>query len=1026
MKVKKYILTLLMLLITLIQPVKAQEWQGSTGGQSGWGGTGCSKCSWLYGDTGLGARISLYKYDEKNLVFISSVDVSNDPSFIGNTVYKTTHGQSRFYYTDAEGLVNFENVELTSKKGKIVPISNFFEFTFESGFGPKFEKALANYLNKDTLNNIKKMFDVDINETDLSKYYIIVEAAMTFRNKKQNIFTYGTGYEYMKIKNEWDKDESLNGSYENFSWSQGNLILSYLYNSIFVKIDLEKQGQYTGSTRYDYYNFVNPDGSGLIKPLSLSPITYEKFGDFEKYEKYYNSNYPYGLTVMWLGNNSPPTPPPDTPTITVSCTSTCAGKSGDELLSCAENYCASQQEVDSKATKAACITNKCKYNYVGLSCSDDKTLNGNDTICSKMTSSTKKTCEIKKETYYSYKVECTTKSTVIYPTSLPTALNATEGFEYQVNIYGNKSCKITLDKEKWKFDYASSYTNAERNNYIDALELYNNLNFTSNNNTYTYDSSNSNISIAIDEKISGKKVTTNKILQPEEKYYSGSNQVIVSNSKKEKISSYNKNGNLIGKEIYIYTTDSSNGMYYHLPNVCISDKDRYTITETKKSVCENGFGPYKSYYTDINSDENENGTKTDVIHNVAGMDVDNTCSYKISDNSDSNFSCYITVENATASADGETVFYSDTPLTFKVNSPNRKNIEVVYDISTNLGKICNSNTCTINANDLKDLTDEYLVITGSVSDGTTKKYCSKKVSIIEVFKSPKCEFLITEVAGNTKLTIKTISDEKAKYYFKQATSDTWVETQTITVNNNNNNEIIGKVITSDGKEVKSESCYYENLSIGELKTCTNLYKPVEYQKIRDYCDAFWGRDTKGYSSAEDCYTQCTNTASGTTCKNSYKCGETVAIKQYCNTSYKNDGYKTIEDCINDCSCNPSLGGIKYVYRPISLSKPFPDRDANWNWYGYEKYITNDDDDPTSSTSHNPEYVIVLNGEKIEEIKKNTKNYNSTEGNDAYTDYVREEENQTGAYRSKFIHVNDSKDGGFSSYFTYIEGSKTGG
>ena len=232
----------------------------------------------------------------------------------------------------------------------------------------------------------------------------------------------------------------------------------------------------------------------------------------------------------------------------------------------------------------------------------------------------------------------------------------------------------------------------------------------------------------------------------------------------------------------------------------------------------------------------------------------------------------------------------------------------------------------------------------------------------------------------------------------------------------------GKVVT--GSTTSYCVINFKKSSDPEPKTCTNLYKPVEYKQIKQYCENNWQNDTANYSSYDDCYISCTNSNKTATCKNTYDCKDTFSIRQYCKLKYQQDGYKTIANCINDCSCGNN--GIKYYYRTISVDNPFPNREANSNWLGYEEYITNDLNDSTPSEGNSaPEYEIVLDSNRIEKIRKHTKKYNSS-GKDAYGDFIRLNSDDIGSYKSKFIHEDDIEEGGFTTYFTYIEGIKTGG
>jgi hypothetical protein len=310
--------------------------------------------------------------------------------------------------------------------------------------------------------------------------------------------------------------------------------------------------------------------------------------------------------------------------------------------------------------------------------------------------------------------------------------------------------------------------------------------------------------------------------------------------------------------------------------------------------------------------------------------------------------------------------------------------------------------------------NEDQIIYGTVTDGTNYAYCKKEVTI-----TPNaCSFTKIENSNNTTTVIlNSINNPNAEYYIKDSTSNKWMYMNAKTISNNTKITIWGMVKVGNNRNY----CVI-NFPDDKPNTCTDLYKPTEYSKIKNYCENNWQKDGKGYSSYNDCYTDCTNGTN--TCKSLYACSDIKAIRQYCKVNYQVDGYKNAGNCINDCSCGSN--GLKYYYRTISLNNPFPDREAHYNWIGYEEYITNDIEDNTPSTnSGGPEYEIVLDSKRINAIKKHTKKYIS-EGNDAYGDFIRASKKDTGKYKSKFIHVDDIEEGGFSTYFTYIEGSKTGG
>jgi len=998
---KKHVFLLAILLISLFVNQKVSALEQSTNGGAAGGGS-CPSCSWVYNsEDDKGIRISLYRYNGKKLSFIKSVD------FVGTK-------RSSYYCANATGRFSYKAGEEVkfSECGSRLKIQTFTGYNKSIGkeiftnikskeiingktWGVLKAQEINNYFgntNQSIIKKIKEMFGVVVKEEELSEYYLIMEPTIAFYNSDK--YYYGTGYEFMNST----LDSIGDGKGQTgFYLQQRNTIVNYLYNGLYIATNKGLQYEYNGQKdgRYDYYNFVNinPDK----KPIVTTSSNVIAGGDWEKFYQVNNNKtnqaFPYGITVFWIGKTA------------MECSSTCSGKTGDAFLMCAENFCANQTNVNNSTEKANCITKTCGYKYDKLSCGNDKTTNGSNTTCSSTSSSSKETCQIVNKENYSYQVKCTTTSNVLYPTTLPTSLTAGSGFEYQVKLYGNKTCTITFDSELWKYNYASSYTDAERSNLIDAITSFNKLSLSS----YIYDSSNGNINIKINEKNNDDNKTTNKTLKPETDYYLGSKNVTETYTNKN-INSYHKN-NTITATIKTYTTDSSNGTLYNLPGVCVSSVDNVTIAEG--SVCKNGLGPYNKYFTGIYAAIANNQTETKVVHSSAGMDNINKCNYQVKDNNNE-LSCYIVAETKSNQSGNVLINNEDIVLKlYAVSSDKTKilNYNLGDAIKGKKDQLNNLSTTTIYKNTIRF--NENKVIYGTVTDGTNYAYCKKELIITP----NSCEFEIQKNATSTTIRLKSIPG--AEYYIKDSTSNKWMKIQSRTINNNT--KIIIEGMVKKGESVIT--CSKEFLP-EELKTCTNLYKPTEYVKIRSYCGASWQNDTAGYSSESECYTHCTNPNGKNTCKSLYSCSDTLAIRQYCKVNYQVDGYKTIGNCINDCSCGSN--GLKYYYRTISQNNPFPDREAHSNWLGYEEYITDDKHDSTSSTSGgNPEYEIVLDSKRIDAISKHTQKYNAA-GNDAYGDFIRIDEKDTGSYKSKFIHEDDISEGGFSSYFTYIEGIKTGG
>lgn len=995
MKTRYKIFLILIITLILFQTKTALAVVNVTpGGAAAPSSGGCKDCAWTYVSDGVGVRLSLYKYDGKNLTFVTSADLVNEPSEFPSYANTTKNNYGRYNYT----LLN-ETIDFAYYKLNLKDINNF-GFTYideESVWSPKFAKEIQNYFGDDskaTISGIKKMFGKDVSEAELSKYYIVAEPTVFFYSRVGEFYTYATGYEYMSILQEIDTSE-YKGSYPWNLWeSQGrHTILGYLYNGMYNQTNSSKKYPGFNDGRYDYYNFLAQDSSTSIVKTTSSVLGHKD--NIKKDNAYKQSNYPYGVMIFWIGQNG-----------SIGCKGVCNNLKGDALLKCAENFCASQSGIKDSNSKGNCITNTCGYTYQKLKCDTEDTNNGSNTTCASKTSSSKDECQIITKEKYSYKIDCTTYTNVVYPTTLPTSIMPGSGFEYQVKLYGNKTCIVTFDEEQWKYDYASSYSDAERVDYINAIATFNKLSLSNN----VYNSSNANISIKISEKTNGKNETTTKNLKNEEKYYIGSDDV-TSTSTTKKITSYHNN-QLVSAYVKTYITDSSNGTLYNLPGVCISAKDNISVKEG--ATCDNGLGPYNKYFTGVYADSTTNATETTVSHGSAGMDTKNTCNYKVTERK---LSCYITVESA--SKQKGDVLINNEDLIFKLHAvTNDRNSTITYNLGNKIKlkgetfnnikeKIIYKNTVTVN-------TDEYIY--GTVTDGTNYAYCSKVVTI-----TPNvCQFEVEENSSNTKIIkIKPVSDPTAEYYIKDSTSNKWMNLQSKKINSKTKITVWGKVKTA----YNTSYCIIDfEGEPEEEKTCTTLYKPVEYSKIKEYCNSSWQNDTAGYSSSDDCYVSCTN--SKQTCKTLYQPTDIEAIRQYCKVNYQLDGYNSSRNCINDCG--RIVNGLKYYYRTISLNNPFPDREAHSNWLGYEEYITNDTEDNTPSTnSSGPEYEIVLDSKRIKSIRNHTKKYNS-EGNDAYGDFIRVNKKDKGSYKSKFIHEDDIEEGGFSTYFTYVEGIKTGG
>lgn len=996
MKKKIYCLFIAMLLV-LLPTITVNAVSGEVGGGGSSGGS-CACCGWVYSSNQKGLRISLYKYDGKgDPQFIAGIDLLNSPSSLNNKTILAADLHGRFGHTNPT--FTKRNVGKRFKSFKSLGWKNID--TNNDNWQQIKEKEIKEYFGTTYVQRqakLKEMFGVKVDELD--KHYIVLEPTIAFDSRCKNTYAFGTGYEFMSNLNLLNnKPYHCSGYTCNFLTSQKGTVEKYLFSGMHVAP--------TSDGEYDRYKFVGVKGSGsYVYATSVDSVSYSTISS-----KYTNKSFPYGLGVFWMLTGI------------ADCKSTCAGKTGDALLKCAENYCVVQeQKTKSKTEKKNCIVNQCNYKPNTLSCGGSSSTNGNNTVCSATTSGNKKTCAINELNGISYKVECNSTSTVIFPDTLPKTIIPAEGFEYQVKLYGNKTCTITFDSAKWKLDFASSVTQAERDNLITALNNFNKKIF--NESSYKYNSETASMNIKISEKRTNKSknVETTTELVPRDEYNLGDNDVTQTNTTPVKYYSFYTVGNTqYTKEVSVksYTTDSSNETLYDLKKVCISAVDNVTIVE--KSTCDNGYVAQAKYYSSIFADKTDNNpTKATVSHTVSALNnVKNDCNYSVTPDE---LSCHVSVNNQCSN-----YFYANDDIVFTLTANyNRNRVKTIsYNIGTSkldtvaAGKYNGKKTYTIAKNTIT--TPKKVTIYGTVTDGQNIKHCEQTVTIYP--NTNKCIFQKTENAIDNTVTIsiKSIANKNAIYQIKDSTSNKWMNIQSKKIKKDVKIILEGRILV-DGKVI--QDCFYEYPEKSSCPECKTSYKPTEYEKIKQHCTNYWNIDRAGYTSYDNCYQDCTAGA-GMTCKKTCDTSNLTCVKKYCQDYFTNDGYPTYGDCVNDCS-DPN-NGLNYYYRTIDNDNPFPQREAHYNWLGYEEYITNDTDDLTPSKGGAyPEYEIKLDKDRMAVINKNTSSYNSKNSKSAYSDYIRLNKTDTGKYKSKFIHEDDPQNGGFKSYFTYIEGSKVGG
>lgn len=190
-------------------------------------------------------------------------------------------------------------------------------------------------------------------------------------------------------------------------------------------------------------------------------------------------------------------------------------------------------------------------------------------------------------------------------------------------------------------------------------------------------------------------------------------------------------------------------------------------------------------------------------------------------------------------------------------------------------------------------------------------------------------------------------------------------------------------------------------------------------EVSVYCERYQ-EDENGYNSQNECIDSCWKTGD---CPIVTSCDEKgiEPVRAYCKNKF---GSGTLDEsqCVYACYKN-SCDTVDYLYRPINVQDPFPkspvstkeqgNRKIGANWVGFERYITDDEDDMSTITGPNAntavEYVVDLSLDDIRSIRNSTDKENMG-GNNSYTDYRATfvVDKQTGdkyltEYRSSFIH-----------------------
>lgn len=209
-----------------------------------------------------------------------------------------------------------------------------------------------------------------------------------------------------------------------------------------------------------------------------------------------------------------------------------------------------------------------------------------------------------------------------------------------------------------------------------------------------------------------------------------------------------------------------------------------------------------------------------------------------------------------------------------------------------------------------------------------------------------------------------------------------------------------------------EKCGCESYC-GSNETCMYMYCPEECEACGEYgeetcsrestcdeclptCDAYKGSNNEKYAQCKfDCCSMNCNAGD-------QACAATCCFAE-CNDLYST-GSTEYQACINGCN-NP---GGDYIFRPIDMNRPFPEREPGANWSGKVEYITRSNDinsryyDRTDGRSNDDnifEYKVTLKAGNISEIRRDYAAGNQT----TYKDFERPNNDRNKKYCSKFLH-----------------------
>lgn len=720
--------------------VSANNGGSAQGGTTGDIGNACPSCTWRHWRQAM--RFTLYRYDGTNLSYYKSVDYCINAADCDDfNAYHNGYGVGKSAYQQLNSYsaaTNWRMGRLSSIRYDASFSGEIFNGYEDSGLSSDVESFFKlNDTDVNILNTINSVFSQSLTISELGQAYITVEPALIIKNETSNNYYYGTAHElnsyfmggdlggnyginaqvYYDLGNVF-RASSIYGNYDEYNFI-GNIVNLVSTSNLSSRDSTwgnsaSRQNNATKITSKDGYGIVVYWMGNYADAVSCSitesadqrmyTLSVQNTGADEIYydinsnanlmrhnvrNQTYNATYSDQTIIGEVYDSDGTTVATCSKTRSIpTCNQTCAGKTGDELLGCAEDYCQYMSNDDD--SKRNCIVT-CGYSDPGFStCSSSASNNGTNTVCDNDTSANKEVCTRANSNNY-FKTTCNDSSTIKYGNSLPVTINPGSGFSYTPIVMGAKTCEMTFEAEKWKFDYAASYTNEKRNSLIAILSQFNNVGSTSIwvqdiNDNYKYKSNDADIEIEVtnNNEVGAANRTTIKQLFPDDTINLLSNEIVVSVAGSINIPLFSSGARTTRTVYGMVKTNSSNKTSYKLPGTCMVAGDGTLYDLGPNGNCDSSNdGPYYEYFTDLKIGTGTYDTKTLVVKSSSSLNVNNTCDYNIN----SPVSCSIKVVDCT----------SGQPEKAELRIENKNNLSISYGLSHREYILNSTKTYNLNA-----------------------------------------------------------------------------------------------------------------------------------------------------------------------------------------------------------------------------------------------------------------------------------------------------------------------------------------